>query len=41
MGWEGQVASMGDLRNMRKTFWWVHLNERDHSEDLGVDGKII
>jgi len=22
-------------------FWWGYLRERDYSEDLGVDGKII
>jgi len=22
-------------------FWWGSLNERDHLEDLGVDGRII
>jgi len=21
--------------------WWVNLRERDHVEDLGVDGRII
>jgi len=22
-------------------FWWRNLRERDHLEDLGVDGRII
>jgi hypothetical protein len=22
-------------------FWWGNLNERDHLEDLGVDGRRI
>ena len=22
-------------------FWWGNLREREHSEDLGVDGRII
>jgi hypothetical protein len=22
-------------------FWWGDLNEREHSEDLGVDGRTI
>jgi hypothetical protein len=22
-------------------FWWGKLDERDYSEDVGVDGKVI
>jgi hypothetical protein len=22
-------------------FWWGHLRERDHLEDLGADGRIV
>jgi hypothetical protein len=31
---------MGDMRNAQKV-WPEDLKIRDHSEDLGVDGKII
>jgi len=24
-----------------KGFWWGNLGDRDHLEDLGVDGRII
>jgi hypothetical protein len=26
---------------MRTGFWWGNLRERDHLEDLSVDGRII
>jgi hypothetical protein len=40
MRWVGKVARMGGMRNSYK-FWSENLKRRDHSEDLGVDGKII
>jgi hypothetical protein len=40
MRWEVHVARMG--REEEYTgFWWRNLNERDHLEDLGVEGRII
>ena len=35
---------MQDARGEGKThavFWWENLKERDHLEDLNVDGKVI
>jgi hypothetical protein len=26
---------------LRSEFWWKNLKERDHLEDLGIDGNII
>jgi hypothetical protein len=26
---------------MHAWFWWGNLREREHSEDLGIDGRII
>jgi hypothetical protein len=31
---------MGDRRGTH-TVWWGDLRERDHMEDVGVDGRII
>jgi hypothetical protein len=38
--WAGHVAHMG-RRGMRKGFWWEGQKERDHTEDVGVGGRII
>jgi hypothetical protein len=37
--WEGHVERMRDMRNKKNCF--KNLNGIDHSEDLGVDGRII
>jgi hypothetical protein len=39
MRWAGHVARVGG--EVHTGFWWGNLRERDHWEDLGVDGKII
>jgi hypothetical protein len=38
--WLGHVARMWNTRG-GYSVWWVNLRERDHFEDLGVDGEII
>ena len=38
--WAERVALMGD-REVHTAFWWGGVMERDHLEDIGVDGKII
>jgi hypothetical protein len=41
--WDGMgehVASMGEMKNEHK-FWLKTLNGMDHSEDLGVNAKLI
>ena len=40
MRWAGHVARMREERG-RIGSWWGNRRERDHSEDLGVDGWII
>jgi hypothetical protein len=39
MRWARHVAHIGG--KIHKGFWWGNLGERDHLEDLGVDGRII
>jgi len=39
MRWAVQVARM--WREVYAGFWWGNLKERDHSEDAGVDRRII
>jgi hypothetical protein len=36
----GHIACMGNMRNAYN-IWLEILKGRDHSEDLGVDGRII
>jgi hypothetical protein len=38
--WEEYVARVGEMRNAYKILVG-NLNEKDHSENLGVDGKIV
>jgi hypothetical protein len=38
--WAGHVTCMGRLEMFTK-FWLKSLKGRDHSEELGVDGRII
>jgi len=35
------AASFGDRRGAHRVFRWGDQRERDHLEDLGVDGRII
>jgi len=36
----GHVARMGERRVIYRV-WWGNLRERDHLEDLSVDGRIL
>jgi hypothetical protein len=38
--WAGHVARMGEVE-VYTGFWWRDPRERDHLEDLDVDGRII
>jgi hypothetical protein len=36
---EGHVARIGDMRNVYKITVRKQMKGRDHSEDLGIDGR--
>ena len=40
MRWAGHVASMGETAEVHTGLCLGNLRERDHLEDLGVDGRI-
>jgi len=40
MRWEGHVL-LGERGEWCTGVWWGNLREKDHLEDLGIDGKII
>ena len=40
LGWAGHVVHTG-VGEVYTELWWGNLRERDHSEDPGIDGKII
>jgi hypothetical protein len=40
MTWAGHVSRMGESRSAYRV-WWGILRKRNHSEDPGVDGRII
>jgi len=36
-----QDLGLGGDRRYHSGFWWGHLRQTDHLEDLGIDGKIF
>jgi hypothetical protein len=40
MRWAGHAAYVGEMR-IRTKFWLVDVKERDHSKNIGVDGRIL
>jgi len=37
----GACSTYGGPGEVLTGFWWGNLRERDHMEDLGVDGRVI
>jgi hypothetical protein len=40
INWAGHIARIGD-RRVAYRFLWGEMREKDHLEDLRVDGRII
>ena len=40
-GWGGGMWDIRGRGMVHAGFWWGNLRERDHLEDLDVDGRII
>jgi hypothetical protein len=38
---EGVCGTCGVRGEVHKGFWWGNVKERDHFQDLGVDGRTI
>jgi hypothetical protein len=37
----GKTCSTYGKKEVCTGFWWGNLRERDHLEDLGIEGRII
>jgi hypothetical protein len=35
------MRHLWETGEVNRVFWWGYLTEKDHLEDLGLDGKII